>query len=196
MPANADIVAYLHQVVDLGSLADYRVTNCATVNRRAGAYLDIVLNYHATNLRNLEVPLAAHHVAEAVLTDFATGVDDDSIADQGIAQTRSGSDRTVASYPHIGANDGIRSDHSAAADFGAWSDHGTGFDADRVFGSGAVVHARMSKIACVGQRRRSQCVWKQRPRCDNKSVIRLAHYQSHDPCRQFFGQRHGREARA
>src|SRR6478752_478205 len=121
MPANADIVAYLHQVVDLGPLADYRVTNCAAVNRRACAYLDIVLNNHAADLRNLEVSVTAHHVTEAVLTDLATGMDDDPIADQSIAQARSGSDRAIASYPHIGADDGVRSDHAAAADFRAWS---------------------------------------------------------------------------
>src|SRR5262249_15820800 len=102
MPANADIVAYLHQVVDLGPLADYRVTDCAAVNRRAGAYLDIVLNNHAADLRNLEVSLlevslTAHHVTEAVLTDLSTGMDDDPIADQRIAQAGSGSDRAIAS---------------------------------------------------------------------------------------------------
>src|SRR5262249_43784094 len=123
MPANADIVAYLHQVVDLGPLADYRVTNCAAVDRRACAYLDLVLHDHSTDLRNLEVSLAAHHVAKAVLTDLATGMDDDPIADQGVGQARSGSNRTVTSYPHIGADDGIRSNHGTAADLDARPDH-------------------------------------------------------------------------
>src|SRR5215475_12671417 len=124
MPANAHIVAYLHQVVDLGSLADYRVANCAAVNRRACAYLDFVLNDHPADLRNLEVSFTAHHVTEAILANLATGMDDDPVADQSIAQARSGSDRAIASYSHIGSNDGVCSDHAAAADFGAWPDNG------------------------------------------------------------------------
>src|SRR5690349_17265486 len=130
MLRNADIVAYLQQVVDLGPLVDDRVTNCATVDRRACVDVDRGLHVHAADLRNLDVSLAAHHVAEAVLTDLATGVDDDPIADQGIGQARSGSNRTVASYPHIGADNGVRSDHGAATDLGARPDHGAGFDAD------------------------------------------------------------------
>src|SRR5215831_5420766 len=102
MPANADIVAYLHQVVDLGSLANYRVANCAAVNRCACADLDVILNDHPADLRNLEVSLTAHHVTEAILANLATGMDDDPVADQSIAQACSGSDRASASYPHTG----------------------------------------------------------------------------------------------
>src|SRR6478672_7663630 len=159
MPANADIVAYLHQVVDLGPLADDRVTNCATVDRRACADLDLVLHDHAADLRNLEVSLAAHHVAEAVLTDLATGMDDDAIADQGIGQGRSGSNRTVASYPHIGADNGVRSDHGAR------------FDTDPIFRAGTGVNPRMRKITCFGQRRWTQCVWKQRACSNDKRAV-------------------------
>src|SRR5262245_56981092 len=181
MPANADIVAYLHQVVDLGPLADYRVTDCAAVNRRAGAYLDIVLNNHAADLGNLEVSLTAHHVTEAVLTDLATGMDDDPIADQGIAQAGSGSDRAIASSPHIGADYGVCADHGAASNFGAWSDYGARFDADPIFGAGIGVDARMSKIACIGQRRWSQCVRKQSARRNDKGAIRFTHNQDRYP---------------
>src|SRR5215510_6109940 len=196
MPANAHIVAYLHQVVDLGPLADYRVTNCAAVNRRACAYLDVVLNNHAADLRDLEVSLTAHHVTGAVLTDLATGMDDDPIADQSIAQAGSGSDRAIASYPHIGADYGVCADHGAAANFGVWSDYGTRVDADSVFGAGTGVDAGMSKIACIGQRRWSQCVRKQSARRDDKGAIRFAHGQDRYPWRKLLGQRGGREARA
>ena len=44
MPANADIVAYLDQVVDLGALADHGVADRTAIDRGAGADLDIVLN--------------------------------------------------------------------------------------------------------------------------------------------------------
>ena len=151
MAANADIVAYLHQVVDLSPLADYRVANCAAVYRRAGAYLDVVLNNHSADLRNLDVSLTAHQVTEAILADLATGMDDDPIADQSIAQARSGSDRAIASYPHIGADDSVCSDHAVAANFGVWSDNGARLDADSVFGAGTGVDVRMRKIACIRQ---------------------------------------------
>src|SRR4029453_11012013 len=106
MPANADIVAHLNQVVDLCALADDRVTNCTTIDGRAGPDLDVVLNDNAPDLRHLEMAIAAHHESKAVLTDLAAGMNDDPIADQGIGHGRIRADRTVAPNPDAGANDG------------------------------------------------------------------------------------------
>ena len=71
MPANADIVADLDQVVDLGAFADHGVADGAAVDRGAGPDLDVILDDDAPDLRDLEVTLAPHHKAEAILTDLA-----------------------------------------------------------------------------------------------------------------------------
>src|SRR5450830_1320895 len=102
MPADADIVAYLDKVVDLGAFTDHGVANGAAVDGSAGADLDIVLDDDAPDLRHLEVALSPHHEAEAVLTDLAAGVDDDTIADQRGGDRRPGADRTIAPDPHLG----------------------------------------------------------------------------------------------
>src|SRR5674476_443715 len=82
VPADADIVAYLHQVVDLGALADHGVANGAAVDGGGGADFDIVLDDDAPDLRHLEVALSSHHEAEAVLTDLAARMNDDAIPEQ------------------------------------------------------------------------------------------------------------------
>src|SRR5580704_18671652 len=48
--ADDDVVADLHQIVDLCPLADHGVAVCAAVDRYASADLDIVLNDDATDL--------------------------------------------------------------------------------------------------------------------------------------------------
>src|SRR3989304_4498173 len=102
MPADADIVAYLDQVVDLGALADHGVANGAAVDGGAGADLDVVLNDDASDLRHLEVALRSHYEAEAVLPDLAARMNDDAVADQRGGDRRPGADRANAPDPHPG----------------------------------------------------------------------------------------------
>src|SRR5664279_4941971 len=92
VPADADIVAYLHQVVDLGALADHGVANGAAVDGGTGADFDIVLNDDAPDLRHLEVALSSHHEAEAVLTDLAARMNDDAIPEQRVGDHCPGAD--------------------------------------------------------------------------------------------------------
>src|ERR1039457_3820905 len=133
MPTDADIVADLDQVVDLGALADHRVANGAAVDRGAGADLDIVLDDDAPELRHLEVASRAQHVAEAILADLAARMNDDPVADQRVADDRSGPDRAIAPDAHLGSDYRRRPHDAAAADFRARPDHRAGLDGDAVF---------------------------------------------------------------
>ena len=72
----------LNQVVDLGSLADDRVADGAAIDRGLSPDLDVVLDDDAADLRDLGVAARPQHVAEPILPDAATRVDDDAIADQ------------------------------------------------------------------------------------------------------------------
>src|SRR6476469_7044800 len=105
MPANADIVTYLDQVVDLGTFADHRVADGASIDRGAGPYLDVVLNNHEPDLRDFDVTASPHDESEAVLAHLAPGMNDDPITEQRVADGRSRADRTVASYSHVCADD-------------------------------------------------------------------------------------------
>ena len=55
VPPDLHIVADLHQIIDLGALADHRVAQRAAVDRGAGADLDIVLNDDPAQLRNFDM---------------------------------------------------------------------------------------------------------------------------------------------
>src|SRR3972149_9329641 len=140
MPADADIVAYLDQVVDLGALADHGVANGAAVDGGAGADLDVVLDDDAPDLRHLEVAIAPHHETEAVLPDLAARMDDNAVADQRGGERRPGANRTVAPDPHLGPDHGIGSDHGSGADLGAGTHHRAGLDGDAVFPPRGCMH--------------------------------------------------------
>ncbi len=72
MPADQHIVGDLHEIVDLGALADHGVADRAPIDRGVGADLDIVLDDDAADLRHLDVAGRSHHVAEAVLSDASS----------------------------------------------------------------------------------------------------------------------------
>ena len=52
MATNDYVVADLTEIVDLCSLSDDRVPYAATIDRRPGTDLDVVMNYYASSLRN------------------------------------------------------------------------------------------------------------------------------------------------
>ena len=128
MPADHHIVGDLHQVVDLGALADHGVAQAPAVDRGAGANLDVVLNDNAADLRHLDVALGARHVAEAVLADVATRMNDDAIADRRVRDGAVGANRTVAADAHLRSDHRAGGDHRAGANLGARPDHCAGVD--------------------------------------------------------------------
>ena len=154
MPANADIVADLDQIVDLGALADHGIADGATVDRGAGADLDVVLDDDAPELRHLEVAAQTQHEAEAVLTDLAARMNDDPVADQGVCDNGSRPDRTIATDAHFGADDRRCPDNGAGADFDPRPDHRAGFDRDAAFEPRARVDMTAGHASCLGERRR------------------------------------------
>ena len=84
MAADDHVVGDLHQIVDLGALADHRVAAGAAIDRRVGADLDVVLDDDAADLRNFEVPLRPHGEAETVLADAHARMEDHAVADESV----------------------------------------------------------------------------------------------------------------
>src|ERR1043165_3512405 len=133
MAADTYIVAYLHEVVDLGTLPDDRIPDRPPIDRRSGADFDVILDDYASDLGHLQVPFPAHHEAEAVLSDAAARMNDDAIADQTMGDRRIGADGAIAADPHLRADHRIGADNRAAADFGLCSDHSAGLNGGAVF---------------------------------------------------------------
>src|SRR3990172_696364 len=179
MPANADIVAHLDQVVDLGALADYGVANGAAVDGGAGADLDVVLDDDASDLRHLEMALGSHYEAEAILPDLAARMNDDAVADQRGGDRRPGADRAIAPDPHPGPNHGSGSDHAAGADLGARPDHRARLDGDAVFQPRARVHMGTRHLARLGERGWPQRVREHFARHRPEGAIGLTHAERH-----------------
>src|SRR6476661_4538086 len=150
MPANADIVTYLDQVVDLGAFANHGVADCTTIDRGAGPYLDIVLNDNAPDLRYLDVTTSPHHKSEAVLTNRAAGMNDDPITDQRIGNGRVCADGTVAPYSHLCADHGVCSDRAATSDFDMRANDRPGLNVDAVFYPRTFVDMRVCEVARFG----------------------------------------------
>src|SRR5690606_40322012 len=82
------VVRDLHQVVDLGAVADDGGAQFPPVNARAGADLDIAPDAHRADVRNLHqrAPVRRGAIAEAVGADDRVGVNDRAIADLAAVQ--------------------------------------------------------------------------------------------------------------
>src|SRR5262245_21993005 len=102
MSADAYIVAYLNKVVDLGALANERVADGSAIHSRSSSDLNVILNDNTADLRHFDMSLAAHHKAEPILPDIASGMDDYPIANKSIADHRIGADRAITSDPDPG----------------------------------------------------------------------------------------------
>ena len=75
------IMSHLHQVVDLGPLANDGGTQGASVDGHIGPDLDIVANDDVADLRHLPVNAAVLDVTKAIRADDRSAVDADAIAD-------------------------------------------------------------------------------------------------------------------
>ena len=172
----------LHQVVDLGALADHRVADRAAVDRGVGADLDVVLDDDAADLRDLAVAARAQQIAEAVLTDAAAGMDDDAVADQRVDDGRARADRrSRGRSARPGRSRQSGADHGAGADLGARTDHRAGIDRDAAFEPRRRMHQRARRDAArLEQRGRAQRAGKQRPRDRDERPVGLARDQHGD----------------
>ena len=196
MPADTDIVAYLHQVVDLGALADHGIADRTAVDGSTGADFHIVLDDDAADLRDFKTASAAHHEAKAILADLAAAMNDDPIADQGVADRGAGADRAVAADPDLGTDHAVGAYHRAGADLGARPDDRAGFQRDAAFQARGRMHMGARHIVRRIERGRPQRMREQLARDDNESTKWLRHDERGDAGRQALRQRCGRQASA
>ena len=67
--ADAHVVPYLHEIVDLRPVPDPRVVDAPAIDRRVRADLDVVPNNAAAHLRKLHVRALSKHVPKAIAAD-------------------------------------------------------------------------------------------------------------------------------
>src|SRR5258705_4964123 len=73
MPANGHVVRDMHEVINLGALADDRGTEGAAVNGRVGPDLHVIMDDHFADLQHLVVAALVADIAVAVRADERAG---------------------------------------------------------------------------------------------------------------------------
>ena len=168
----------LHQIVDLGALADDGIPGGAAVDGRIGADLHIVLNDDAAGLRDFLMALRGRQIAETVLADARARMDDDAIADQRMLDRRTGADRAVAADAHARPDHRAGRDHRAGADLGIGADDGERIDRHIRFKACRRMHVRVLAASFHAEQRRwAQGIGKQRARDRDEGAIRLGRHQ-------------------
>src|SRR5665213_841492 len=176
--ADYAIVTDLTEVIDLGAFADHGVANAAPIDPRSRTDLDIVVNDDTAKLRHLGMSPGTHQIAETVLADVRSRVDDDPISDMRMCDRAIGADRAIATDLDARADGGVRADQRAGPDFGERPDHREWIDRHVVFQLGRGMH-HGSRRDAGRLKRRSRA---QRPAIDlardlDESVIWLADAQ-------------------
>ena len=152
--ADAGTVANLHEVVDLGAVADFGCADGGAVDGGIGLHVDMVADADGAGLRDLfPVALVVLGEAEAVAADDDSVFERDVIAEDTVFANHSmgvgeematdlhagikhdmGQQCGVLTEADVGADDGVGSDVSVGANLGGGMDDGGGVDAGRVRG--------------------------------------------------------------
>ncbi len=76
-----NVVADLHEIVDLGSRADHGIVDASAIDRSVRADLHVISNDAPADVRNLLVSAVPEHIAKAVAPDARARVDEAARAD-------------------------------------------------------------------------------------------------------------------
>src|SRR5690606_36403621 len=110
------------------AFSDDGILKSAPVDTGIGPDFNVILNDHAADLGDLEVPPRSHREAEAVLADPDARMEDDSVADQRVRQRHSWPDKAIPPDSYAIANQRSRGHGRSLADPGLGANHGTGLD--------------------------------------------------------------------
>src|ERR1039458_5561967 len=115
--ANRHVVGDLHEVVDLGPAPDDRGIHRRAIDCHVRADLDVVLDDHVANLRDLQPLRAILHITEAVAADHRAGVNADAVADADVVVDGDiRVEQAIVAKPAAFTDDAMRFDDRAVAD--------------------------------------------------------------------------------
>src|SRR5256714_11746857 len=86
--ADANVVSDVHEVVDFGAVAHYRIVDASPIDRSVRPDLHIVADDAATNVLNLLVRSVAKYVAEAVTAESRSRMHEHAVAERRPAVNR------------------------------------------------------------------------------------------------------------
>ncbi len=116
-PAEDDVVADLHQIIETRTGADHCVACRSTINRCIGAHFDIVFEDHSTELGNRQVSSFGGGESKPLLSDPRPGMDMDACSQERVAHADMRPDPAVPANNHTASDYRARSDPAARADF-------------------------------------------------------------------------------
>lgn len=133
VPSNPDVVGDLDQIVDLRPFADHCIVKRSSIDRRVGAYFDTVLNYHASELRDLLEAAGAWNEPEPVLAYLNTAMDNHAVSNQRVLNQDTGAYPAVATDLAVVRDDGIGADDTISSDCGVIPYDGPSLDHRAIF---------------------------------------------------------------
>ncbi len=133
MAPDNHVVTNLYLVVDLRSLANHGVPIGSAVDRGIRTDFNIVLYDNASDLRNFQMSLWSHRVTEAILTAANTGMETDTVSQNGVLDRAIRPDNTVAADLDTPPDNSVRSNYGARPDFNIGTYDSTRFNGDIFF---------------------------------------------------------------
>src|SRR5579871_1763598 len=123
MPADAAIVADMHQIVELGSVANRRDAERGAIDTGICADFDIVADFHPADLREFLIVIAGSDEAKAVGAEYAAGVQHGAVADADVVVNCDvGVEMAVIAQSDAGADHAARPDVATLANTSAGPD--------------------------------------------------------------------------
>jgi hypothetical protein len=122
MATNDYVVTDLTQIVDLRRLSNDSVPYAATINRRPGTDLDVVMDDYTSSLGNFLL-CGTSDVTKAVLPNTASGMDHDALAYKRMHDRTSRADRTIAADQYVRSNYGRGGDDASRSNLSPRPDH-------------------------------------------------------------------------
>lgn len=167
--AQHNIVSNLTEIIYLGVLTNGRVIERAAINAGIGTNRYAILNDDAPKLRRILCPARPWHDTEARLADTRTGINFDTVANQGTLDAGIGAYDAVAANLDTGADYCVRRNDRPIADGRAFTDMRRGCNP----GPGVNVRrfvrrfdiAPIAKVNQLSRRHSVRMPWQRRTKC-------------------------------
>ena len=167
VPPQLNIVRNMHHIIDFAALTDNRVSQCAAVNHRIAANLDIGLQDNPSHLRDFQMR-RTRRKSETVTADIGTAMNNHAIAEQRIRNASIGTYRAISPHHHTVPDMSIGTDIAAIANLSARTDHRIRLEND-IFTQHGI---RVNIVRCALHRSRRSTVCGLR----EKHLDRLCHF--------------------
>jgi len=131
MLPDGDVVGNLHEIVDPGTLTDYRVSRGSPIDCGVRTDPDVILDEHSSKLRHRNEASGRNGKPKTFLANPAAGTDLHARSDNGVTEGCPSLDMAIRPDDDVALNDNVRSNLCSSADGGSRLDDNIGTDARR-----------------------------------------------------------------